>query len=67
MYFDSITDFLHMGGHGYYVWLCWVLVMVTLVFGVLYVRQERKKLLKKLSQAQLRQNKIRTAKIATPK
>lgn len=23
MYFDSLTAFLDMGGHGFYVWLCY--------------------------------------------
>ena len=55
MYFQTFSDFLHMGGHGWYVWLCWGFVIASIVIGVLYVRLERQKLLKKFAQNARRQ------------
>ena len=31
MYFKSFAEFVHMGGHAFYVWLCYGIVAVALV------------------------------------
>lgn len=31
MHFESFADFLHMGGHAFYVWLCYGIVLVSLI------------------------------------
>ncbi|MGB0496092.1 MAG: heme exporter protein CcmD [Kangiellaceae bacterium] len=31
MYFESFDAFIEMGGHGFYVWLCYALVLVFLL------------------------------------
>jgi len=36
MYFNSFEEFIHMGGHGFYVWLCYALVSFALVGYFLY-------------------------------
>lgn len=30
MKFDSLADFINMGGHGVYVWTCFILVYLVL-------------------------------------
>lgn len=45
-YFQDLDAFFAMGGHGFYVWLCWGIVVACVVFGVLYVKAERKRVLK---------------------
>ncbi len=30
--FDSLDAFIHMGGHGVYVWTCYALVYAILIF-----------------------------------
>ncbi len=47
-YFQDIPSFLAMGGHGFYVWLCYGVVALAVVFGVGYVRYERKRITKKI-------------------
>jgi len=35
MYFDSFADFIAMGGHGLYVWLCYGIAACVLSFNIL--------------------------------
>ncbi|MDO5652043.1 MAG: heme exporter protein CcmD [Moraxella sp.] len=55
-YFESFADFISMGGHGVYVWLCWGLVLGAAVLGVCYAKHERKTLIKKIQQNALRKS-----------
>ena len=50
MSFDSFSEFLNMGGHGLYVWLCYGIGL--LVFLIAYVQplMQRKSILRELSQ-----------------
>ena len=32
MYFDSFSDFFAMGGHGFYVWISYAIVLLSLLF-----------------------------------
>ena len=41
MYFDSLSDLVHMSGHGFYVWLAYG-ISLTVLIG-LYVQPLRKK------------------------
>ncbi|MEH6649228.1 MAG: heme exporter protein CcmD [Motiliproteus sp.] len=34
MYFDSLADFIAMGGHGLYVWLAYSIALVIVVFNI---------------------------------
>lgn len=34
MFFDSFSDFLAMGGHGFYVWLAYGIAAVIFIFNV---------------------------------
>ena len=31
MYFETFEAFIEMGGHGFYVWLCYALVSISLI------------------------------------
>lgn len=50
MSFDSFADFLAMGGHGLYVWLCYGVGFVVLAANLLGAKQARKSLVKELAQ-----------------
>ncbi|WP_421866662.1 heme exporter protein CcmD [Motiliproteus sp.] len=34
MFFDSFSDFLAMGGHGFYVWLAYGIAVAIIVYNV---------------------------------
>lgn len=55
-YFNNFHDFIQMGEHGFYVWLCWGLVLGSVFIGVILIKDERKKLIKELKIAQARKN-----------
>jgi len=42
MAFESFTDFLDMGGHGLYVWLCYGLGLVTVLLSLVLPVQQGK-------------------------
>ncbi|HSG04013.1 MAG TPA: heme exporter protein CcmD [Marinobacterium sp.] len=42
MAFESFADFLEMGGHGLYVWLCYGLGLLTIVLSLLLPLQQGK-------------------------
>ncbi|WP_294033657.1 heme exporter protein CcmD [uncultured Moraxella sp.] len=47
-YFKTFGDFLAMGGHGFYVWLCYAITFLA-VFGlIIYAKNERKQTLQRL-------------------
>ncbi|MEM8498689.1 MAG: heme exporter protein CcmD [Pseudomonadota bacterium] len=52
-YFDSINDFLNMGGHGFYVWLAYgVCALILTVYACSHFRRKKnliKQLRKKIS------------------
>ncbi|MDO4251317.1 MAG: heme exporter protein CcmD [Moraxella sp.] len=56
-YFDSVSALVEMGGHGFYVWLCYALVFGAIVLGVYYAKAERKRTLKRLAINQARKQK----------
>ncbi len=31
IYFDTFDAFIEMGGHGFYIWLCYAIVSVSLI------------------------------------
>ncbi|RRJ84413.1 heme exporter protein CcmD [Aestuariirhabdus litorea] len=34
MYFDSFASFIEMGGHGPYVWVCYAITALVVIFNV---------------------------------
>ena len=59
MSFDSFSDFLAMGGHGLYVWLCYGVGLVVLAANWVGARQARSKLLQDLIQKQRRDEQLK--------
>ena len=49
MYFDSLNDFLSMGGHGLYVWLAYGVTLAVLVMNYLSVYRGRKRQLAQMN------------------
>lgn len=56
-YFESFSAFIKMGGHGFYVWLCYAIVLFAVLFGVYYAKAERKRIIKRLAINQARKQK----------
>ena len=54
MSFDSIADLLVMGGHGFYVWLCYAVSLAVVLANVLGVRGQRRRTLRELAGQRLR-------------
>ncbi len=46
-YFDSLGEFLRMGGHGPYVWTCYVITWGTLLYLLLSPGIRRKRWLRR--------------------
>ncbi len=42
LHFNSIEEFLAMGGHGFYVWICYGVVLFSLVFYFYYSKHKEK-------------------------
>lgn len=42
MYFHSFKEFIDMGGHGFYVWLSYAVVLVALMAYFVYSKQSAK-------------------------
>lgn len=55
MFFDSFSDFIQMGKHGFYVWLCYGIFAVTLGVNFISPYLTRKKVIKDIER-QLRRD-----------
>ncbi|OOR89395.1 heme exporter protein CcmD [Moraxella caviae] len=64
-YFTNLSEFMHMGGHGSFVWVCYGITIAAIVAWVIFVRKERQATIAKLSrqngQSARLTNKQRTA------
>ena len=49
MYFESISDFIAMGGHGFYVWLAYGVSAAVIVGYLVSLRLMRRRVLEDLS------------------
>lgn len=52
LYFKTFGDFLAMGGHGFYVWLCYAMTFLAVIGLIIYAKNERKQTLDKLGRQQ---------------
>lgn len=57
LYFDSFTDFLAMGKHGFYVWLCYGITALVIVANIIAPMRQRKKLIEQQARLQRREKK----------
>ena len=64
MQFDSLHDFLAMGGYALYVWLSFGVSLLALVWVVLDSASTHKKLLRNAREEQARQSRIAAARKA---
>lgn len=53
MYFDSFQDFIHMGGHGLYVWLAYGVSLAVFVLLVALPVIKKKRMLKAIKMRSL--------------
>ena len=51
MSFETFSDFLAMGGHGLYVWLCYGVGFTVFIIAFLQPILKRKEIVKELQQA----------------
>lgn len=64
MQFDSLQDFLAMGGYALYVWLSFGVSLLALVWVVIDSARTHKKLLRNAREEQARQARIAAARKA---
>ena len=57
MTFDSWSEFFAMGGHGFYVWLSYVLSLAVVLGNVLATGNSRRRYLREQRDLQLRNDK----------
>ncbi|UNU74001.1 heme exporter protein CcmD [Moraxella nasovis] len=48
-YFSSVSDLLHMDGHGSFVWACYGITFVAIFLLIIFVKNERKSTISKLT------------------
>ncbi len=48
MAFESFADFLDMGGHGLYVWLCYALGLLVILGNLLMPQRQSKQIQREL-------------------
>ncbi len=61
MQFDSISEFIAMGGYGFYVWLSYGISTLALALLVFSSLSGHKKIKQQISQRQKRETKLRQA------
>jgi heme exporter protein D len=57
MFFESFADFLAMGKHGFYVWLCYGITTLVIVANILAPMRQRKKLIEQQTRLLRREKK----------
>ena len=61
MAFDSISEFIAMGGYGFYVWLSYGLTFLALIILIINSVAKKNKILKEVEQRYLREQRIKNA------
>lgn len=57
MFFDSFAEFLAMGKHGFYVWLCYGITALVIIVNIITPIRQRKKLIEQQARLQRREKK----------
>lgn len=55
--FDNLHDFLQMGKHGFYVWLCYGLSCLTVVVNIVLYTIKKQNIVKQIQAEQVRKRK----------
>lgn len=61
MAFDSLSEFVAMGGHGLYVWISWGATLLLLVVLVVHARHEHRQA-KQVLRRRIRREQFQTTK-----
>ena len=67
MAFDSFSDFLSMGGYGFFVWLSFGVSLVAMLLLVVESRWAYRQLFIKMAQEQARKKRIEAARVTISK
>jgi len=59
MHFSSLSDFINMGGHGFYVWTSYGITLLLLVTLTVFSVTKRKSLLKHIAKRHLHEQKLK--------
>lgn len=51
-YFSNVSDFIHMQGHGTFVWICYGISFLVIAFLIGHAMSERKAVIAKLHRQQ---------------
>lgn len=62
MAFSSFSDFLAMGGYGFFVWLSYGISALAIVLYIVFVRAQSKKIITDMYAQQAREARIAKAK-----
>ena len=57
MFFESFAEFLAMGKHGFYVWLCYGITTLVIIANILAPIRQRKKLIEQQTRLLRREKK----------
>lgn len=57
MSFESFSDFIAMGGHGFYVWLSYAIALVVIVINIVNPAVQKKKVMSDLARRLRREKK----------
>lgn len=55
MSFSSFSDFIHMGGHGLYVWISYATALAVILFNILMPMRMRKQFMREQARQQRRE------------
>ena len=61
MVFESFSDFIAMGGYGFYVWLAYGVSLLSVFVLILNTTHKRKKIFKQVAQRVQREQRIKAA------
>lgn len=56
MNFETLNDFIHMGGHGPYVWTSYGVGLVVIIYNVIAPMVRRKEVIKRLNRNMKRES-----------
>lgn len=57
MSFESFSEFIAMGGHGFYVWLSYAIALIVIVINIVNPVRQKKKIVSDLVRRLRRENK----------
>jgi|TARA_R110002050_G_scaffold118721_8_gene236252 heme exporter protein D len=55
--FESFSEFIAMGGHGFYVWLSYAIALIVIVINIVNPARQKKKIVSDLVRRLRRENK----------